>query len=929
MKKTDIERMIALADDRYVDEIFRDNISGRRKNIVLTFTAVAAALALVAGGISYFVSNAGNADKITADYPAVSELGIVDYSLYFQNKDEFAAEVEGGGVLTNATGISCFFSDSEYVKSAAPFDMSRFANARCQFVYDHSDEVRGIFIHADNITEDKQENVKMLDVEVYERGELFPHLSLGKCKSLKRFDVDVYGFDFREEDNTVGVIFAMDGKEYLIGGNHMSFDEIGIIMDSIIENGIWTDSFDLSKAEVEYGDISADITLEEANMISPFAGHVPQIYKFGDMKLNYNKVSYYAGRDEANNIVPYWLYFAYYDDGEQDICLQYFTENANVQPLEKTVAIDDIMLDKLSEFRNDGNNHEFTVDFGGFKVNIWTNSCSDEELLSCLTAIRIGASGVETIYWEITTLAEANKIAPYEGYVPQNETAGDMKLGTVQYNGSNIVLDYSFQSENRFSYIGLTYTADKSMTENYSVITLEQLINRDIVIHNDDSEDGRNNYKFAVECTGLYGKFYVCVDSEKCTTAELYDCVLTRLMEKGNAGSGEKFDFAPFGTLEEADKLAPFAGYVPAVREIGDMKIYTDDGSEVKKCDSDEYGQVLNIYYQSDVTSGSTYGEYDYKVIAVTYTEKKAYNIPEAPVISIADAPVTELDKLKTDGKRGGGRVCYRFVIDCGSCYITVAADCLPEEMRDYLISLVMEKEFGAGNGGQDGTAVTFEEAKYVKPFDVYVPTRESGVLGLKKGVLNYYEGANSRDLHSMHLTFTDSYYNETLTLVYWKNNAIDLSDIPAENIIPIENIDWSTVNTFAKNNTAFWLDCGEVNIQAVPECSVEQAWFYIEQIKSSAMFDAAKRDGKLITLDKVKELAKKGDDLTWSDFEDYYGVDVGSGLYIMSYAVEGTNYSVSVGGGSLTEKPMYIYLSGNGKEKIDIRYDSVEEFLE
>ncbi|MDE6708915.1 MAG: hypothetical protein K2J76_00315, partial [Oscillospiraceae bacterium] len=82
MKRTDIERMISLADDRYIDEIFQDKITGKRRNIFVTFTAVAAALAVVAGGIGYLVSTAGNADKITADDPIVSEFGIVDYSLY-------------------------------------------------------------------------------------------------------------------------------------------------------------------------------------------------------------------------------------------------------------------------------------------------------------------------------------------------------------------------------------------------------------------------------------------------------------------------------------------------------------------------------------------------------------------------------------------------------------------------------------------------------------------------------------------------------------------------------------------------------------------------------------------------------------------------------------------------------------------------------
>ena len=37
----------------------------------------------------------------------------------------------------------------------------------------------------------------------------------------------------------------------------------------------------------------------------------------------------------------------------------------------------------------------------------------------------------------------------------------------------------------------------------------------------------------------------------------------------------------------------------------------------------------------------------------------------------------------------------------------------------------------------------------------------------------------------------------------------------------------------------------------------------------------------KKLTLDKVVELSAKGYELTWSDFEQYYGYECGSGLYI------------------------------------------------
>ena len=347
------------------------------------------------------------------------------------------------------------------------------------------------------------------------------------------------------------------------------------------------------------------------------------------------------------------------------------------------------------------------------------------------------------------------------------------------------------------------------------------------------------------------------------------------------------------------------------------MKIYTGDGSEVLIADSEEYGRVLSIAYQGEVTSGNVYGEYDFKAISTTYTEKKAYNIPEAPVITVEKLPWANLDDLKTDGIRPDGRVCYRFIIDCGTCYISVAADCLPEEMRDYLMYFALSKQLDPMN-------IDLVKAKDVEPFGVYVPEKASSVLRLQRGILGYYYDTP----YSLYFIFTDN-NNNRLYLYYRRDNVYfsAVPAVPAENIIPIENIDWNTVDNFVKNNTTFLLDCGNVKIKVDAECTTEQAWFYIEQIKNAAMFDAAQKDGKILTIDKVKELAKKGDDLTWSDFDGYTFTEGGSGLYIKSYSVEG-GYNLMIGGGGRETKPMYIYLSDGNDNIIDIRYDSIDEFL-
>lgn len=818
MKRTDIERMISLADDRYIDEIFQDKIIGKRRNIFVTFTAVAAALALVAGGISYFVSTVDRERDITIDTPAISmddnvivnETTViaerpVDYSELFKNKHDgeypLYFNIHAESEFRNESA-SAF--EMDYAVSILPFKADGYTDKRSQFyVYlDENGDDFGAAIYLESeFDENASPKFKCININLGKDGKLSHNFQIENTAPAKRFGVNVYCFDDTAAytsdayQSNLKAYFAVGDTEYAVETCNISAAETGEIIDSIIQSGFSANSFDMSKA---YGfeHETTNINFDTANSTKPFAGYVPVVD--GILYLYQNGVIYNVERVNGNVSGQYMsvVYTDTTDDGDR-IMLEYYTSGySGKEPFEKNVSLQSASYEFINTCTENGE-YKFTLDCGKFMINV-TAKCPIEKLWAYINAIK------------------------------------NAKAATG------------------------------------------------VMVHSSRIEE--------------------------------------------NAGSDEKFDFSPFGTLAEANKLEPFAGYVPNVKEIGDMKIYTGYGSEVRKGDSDEYGQILNISYQSEVTSGNTYGGNDFKAISVTYTEKKAYNIPEAPVIPIAEAHITDIDKLKTDGIRENGRVCYRFVIDCGTCYITVAADCLPEEMKDYLISFAIEKE--RARQMEHSQAVTFEEAKSVKPFDVYFPEKESGVLGPEKGILNYADGTSSGELHSMHLTFTDSDHKETLTLAYWKNTVIDLSEIPAENIIPIDKLEWSTVNDFVKSGTTFLLDCGDVKIMVSPECPVEQVWFYIEQIKSKALFEAAKRDGKLLTIDKIKELSKKGDDLTWSDFEDYYGVDVGSGLYIMHYTVEGTDYSVTVGGGSPYEKPMYIHFGKDDGNYIDLRKDSIDEFL-
>lgn len=83
------------------------------------------------------------------------------------------------------------------------------------------------------------------------------------------------------------------------------------------------------------------------------------------------------------------------------------------------------------------------------------------------------------------------------------------------------------------------------------------------------------------------------------------------------------------------------------------------------------------------------------------------------------------------------------------------------------------------------------------------------------------------------------------------------------------------------------------------------------------------------LTLEKVRELSEKGEELSWSDFEQYPHEDIGSGLYIYRYDID-EHYYLLIGGGGPETTPAYLTLVSKADDSvsIDIRTEDVAEFI-
>lgn len=90
----------------------------------------------------------------------------------------------------------------------------------------------------------------------------------------------------------------------------------------------------------------------------------------------------------------------------------------------------------------------------------------------------------------------------------------------------------------------------------------------------------------------------------------------------------------------------------------------------------------------------------------------------------------------------------------------------------------------------------------------------------------------------------------------------------------------------------------------------------------------AAAGSENTLTLDALKEIAKKGNDITWNDFKEYQGVEIGSGLYIVQYAIS-EHYYVLVGAAGPNQAPMYVRLFDADTENyIDVGQESIDDFI-
>ncbi|MBT2289035.1 hypothetical protein J7E73_07785 [Paenibacillus albidus] len=82
------------------------------------------------------------------------------------------------------------------------------------------------------------------------------------------------------------------------------------------------------------------------------------------------------------------------------------------------------------------------------------------------------------------------------------------------------------------------------------------------------------------------------------------------------------------------------------------------------------------------------------------------------------------------------------------------------------------------------------------------------------------------------------------------------------------------------------------------------------------------------ISLDELKSLSEKGVSLNWDDFNKYSFEDIGSGLYIRKYKIEG-GHQLLIRGKSLENPPEQIFIVDENGKELDLTQDNLSELYD
>lgn len=518
MNKKEIEKMISLADDSYIEEMFTTRLYERKRHGAAWIAAVAAAAAIAVGAAG-IAMNSAESDKFVADLQDIiteteTDTSVLETSVttvfrsfladrrgYFKNEPDDTMEyyyhlLERDLDFTSDGPVYRFSQEyleeitrftPEYRESEFRFERKDFRFLEGGLQCDKSGEPLYANIRLYN---DDTENLPMVHMVFYSDESNFAGFDKSLYTSHMYGDIELYGFDFSEEKDGSKLMacWRSGDTNYMFVSRDLGVDNFLAVVGEYYEflrkgeNGLMyveddftLDSFDLNSGAVRA--VSYSKGASEMNSRSVFAGFIPDYSPLAGLIMyddpqDQNYVEVNIGED-----IVYRRYRQLFVDlesyeignGSEKIYISLIYEwgeepDSDTVSHAPIVSLEEITPEKLDEIRTDEWNkdyYSFVIPMNDFTITVRA-SCERERLLEAMDALRAQGESVTRL-----SLDEANADTPFAGYIPRSDSIEGLDLtGVIKDTSERDELRVMYRGENKLretEYVHLYYSTDGYM----------------------------------------------------------------------------------------------------------------------------------------------------------------------------------------------------------------------------------------------------------------------------------------------------------------------------------------------------------------------------------------------------------------------------------------------------------------------------------
>ncbi|MDE6599263.1 MAG: hypothetical protein K2K34_04200 [Oscillospiraceae bacterium] len=484
MNKNEIGKMISLADDSYIEEMFTTRLY-ERKHRGSAWIAAAAAV-VIAVGAAGIALNSSDSDKIITDIQEIltetetdtdtSALESVvtpqEWSYRTNNRDYFKAKPDDTAefyysLLENYIGFTSegpeYRFAPEYLDGILRFERNDFLNIEGGLQCGKN----GVPLYAEiRLFNDDTENLPMVHMVFYKENSPFSDFDKSLYAPQIYGDTELYGFDLSEkkDGSKLMACWRYGDTNYMFTSRGLGYDKFIKIISPYIEfyskgdlnlmyrDYFTLDSFDLnSKGTVKYAPYTKGTS--EMNNSSVFAGYVPDYTPLAGLHYlessdNYKELSINGEVIYRLYDINYYEYRSYDGKEKSDIYLTYewgknpLSDRTNDYPV---IPLDEITPEKLDEImteEGEREHHSFIIPVNDFTITVMATS-EHGQLFEVIDAIRSQSGKTKQL-----TLAEANTNTPFAGYVPQASSIGGLNfVRAIQEDSVPLRLQLQYRGE--------------------------------------------------------------------------------------------------------------------------------------------------------------------------------------------------------------------------------------------------------------------------------------------------------------------------------------------------------------------------------------------------------------------------------------------------------------------------------------------------